>query len=594
MPSEERMSRESRVQRWLALTDEGYRNFKKAVAACAVTNLTLMIPFSLSIGAFWAVLQRLMGDDAAWDSIWWLVLLGVVGALIVFVSARNDYRKTYLSAYKESEATRLGLAEHLRKLPMSFFNRRDLSELSENIMGDVTSQESMLTGVLPQLLSNCISTTVTCALLAIFDWRLALCIFCTLPAALVVVLASRKHERRLFERQNEVRFTASAYVQEYVDGIKDIRACRQVGAQAKPLESALRSMRDIAFRAEVFGDVCTGLAQSILQFGVGLVVFVGTWLLVGGQIDFLVLLTFLLIASRIYGPMISVMSYLVSLLYMRTRTSRMRALRDEPVSAGAGDVGVGPHQIEFRDVRFSYGAKDVLKGVSFSMKPGTVTALVGPSGSGKSTAAQLVARFWSPQSGTVLVDDVDAAELDEETWLKNVSIVFQDVVLFDDTAANNIRMGRSGATDAEVFAAARAAHCEEFVERLPDGWDTRLGENGAKLSGGERQRISVARALLKDAPIVLLDEATSSLDPENETLVQEAINRLVEGKTVLVIAHRLRTVAGADNIVVLDGGRVVEQGTHAKLMAANGVYARLFALQQGSARWNIAAGRAIL
>lgn len=591
MSSEERMARESRVQRWLALTDVGYRNFKKAVAACTVTNLTLMIPFSLSIGAFWAVLQRLMGDDAAWDSIWWLVLLGVVGALIVFVSARNDYRKTYLSAYKESEATRLGLAEHLRKLPMSFFNRRDLSELSENIMGDVTSQESMLTGVLPQLLSNCISMTVTCALLAIFDWRLALCIFCTLPAALVVVLASRKHERRLFERQNEIRFTASAYVQEYVDGIKDIRACRQVGAQAKPLENALRSMRDIAFRAEVFGDVCTGLAQSILQFGVGLVVFVGTWLLVGGQIDFLVLLAFLLIASRIYGPMISVMSYLVSLLYMHTRTSRMRALRDEPVSAGTGGVGVGPHRIELRDVRFAYGAKDVLKGVSFSMKPGTVTALVGPSGSGKSTAAQLVARFWSPQSGAVLVDDVDAAELDEEAWLKNVSIVFQDVVLFDDTAANNIRMGRSGATDAEVLAAARAAHCEEFVERLPDGWDTRLGENGANLSGGERQRISIARALLKDAPIVLLDEATSSLDPENETLVQEAISRLVEGKTVLIIAHRLRTVAGADNIVVLDGGRVAEQGTHAKLMAANGVYAKLFALQQGSAQWSIASGR---
>lgn len=582
-----RGARQALLQRSLALTDEGYRNFMTAVASCTVTNLVLMIPFSFTIGAFWIVLSVLTGNAAAWESAWLLIPLGILGAVLVFLSARNDYRKTYIAAYRESEATRLGLADHLRKLPMSFFNRRDLSELSENIMGDVTSQESLLTGVLPQMLSNCISMTITCVCLAFFDWRLALCIFCTLPAALVVVLASRRHEKKLFERQSRVRFAAAAYVQEYIDGIKDVRACRQVGARSKPLEGALREMRDLAFKAEVFGDISTGIAQSVLQMGIGLVVFIGTLLLVDGQVDFLVLLAFLLISSRIYGPLVSVMSYLVSVLYLQTRTARMRALREEPIATGDRTIETRPHRVEFSEVRFAYDEEEVLKGVSFAMEPGEVTALVGPSGSGKSTCAQLIARFWNPQKGKVLIDGINAAEFSEESWLNNVSIVFQDVTLFDDTLMENIRMGRAGATDDEVLNAARAAHCDEFAERLPEGWQTRIGENGAKLSGGERQRVSIARALLKNAPIVLLDEATSSLDPENETLVQEAVGRLVAGKTVLVIAHRLRTVAGADKIVVLDGGRVVEEGTHEELVSHRGLYERLWSLQQKSSGWSM-------
>lgn len=580
-----------RMQRALALSDQGYRSFKGAIAACTLTNVVLMVPFAITVMVFGAVLMRLTGDEVGWDGLWGLFAAGVVGLAVVFLCARNDYRRTYVAAYRETEVTRMDLAEHLRRLPMSFFNQRDLSELTENLMGDVSSRESLMSSTIPQLVASCVSTAVVCAMLAFFEWRLALSVFVTLPVAIGIVLAARRHERRLFERQTEARLAASAELMDYVEGIRDIRACRQVGAQSAPLRAALRTLRDLAMKVELAVDVCVSAATTVLQAGVGITVFVGTMLLTGGAVDFLTLLMFLLIASRVYGPITSILSQLPNLLQLSGRAARLRALADEPAAVGAGDAaGLGAKTIELRDVRFAYGEKDdeVLRGVSFCMEPGTVTALVGPSGSGKSTVAKLVARFFPPSSGTITAGGVDLAGLDEESWLGNVSVVFQDVTLFDDTVIENIRMGRAGATDEEVRAAARAAHCEEFVVRMPEGWETRLGENGARLSGGERQRISIARALLKDAPVVLLDEATSSLDPENEVLVQDAVSRLCTGKTVLVIAHRLRTVAGADNIVVLDRGSVVEQGTHAELMEAGGRYARLVHIQTESLGWTMA------
>ena len=577
----------ARLQRALALTDQGYRGLKRAVAACTLTNLALMVPFVITVMVFGTVLMRLTGRPVDWQMLWGLFAAGVVGLLAVFLCARNDYRRTYVTAYRETEATRMSLAERLRRLPMSFFNQRDLTELTENLMGDVSSRESLMSSTIPQLLASCISTAVVCVMLAFFEWRLALSVFVTLPVAFGIVLAARGHERRLFERQTEARLAASARLMDYIEGIRDIRACRQVGAQSAPMRSALRALRDIAMKVELAVDVCVSAATTVLQAGVGVTVFVGTTLLAGGEVDFLTLLMFLLIASRVYGPITSILSQLPNLLQL---SARLRALADEPVAMGSGDAsGLGGELVELRDVRFSYGGDDgeVLCGVSFRIEPGTVTALVGPSGSGKSTVAKLVARFFSPASGSITAGGVDLAALDEESWLGNVSAVFQDVTLFDDTVMENIRVGRADATDEEVRAAARAAHCEEFVERMPDGWTTRLGENGARLSGGERQRISIARALLKDAPIVLLDEATSSLDPENETLVQDAVSRLCAGKTVLVIAHRLRTVVGADQIVVLDRGRVVERGTHAELMSAGGLYARLAGIQRKSLGWSL-------
>ena len=340
-------------------------------------------------------------------------------------------------------------------------------------------------------------------------------------------------------------------------------------------------------KVELAVDISVSLANAILRSGVGLTVFVGAALLAGGRVDFMTLLMFLLIASRVYGPILMLVSKLPSVLSLSTKTERLRAIMDEQEACGDEEACVDGHRVALEDVRFAYEDREVLHGVSFVAEEGKVTALVGPSGSGKSTCAQLVARFWTPDGGRVTCGGRDIAGFHEESWLSHVSMVFQDVLLFDDTVAGNIRIGREDATDDEVRAAAEMACCSEFIDKLPDGFDTMLGENGAALSGGERQRLSIARALLKDAPVILLDEATASLDPENETLVQQAVGRLCAGKTVIVIAHRMRTVAGADHIVVIDDGCVVEEGDHGHLLEREGLYARLWSLQHESAGWSV-------
>ncbi|MDU5612753.1 MAG: ABC transporter ATP-binding protein, partial [Slackia sp.] len=403
----------------------------------------------------------------------------------------------------------------------------------------------------------------------------------------LIVLASHRREKHLFERQQDARIESLACIQDYLEGLKDIRACHMVGEKSHEMNEALLSLKRMTMKVELAVDISVSLANAILRSGVGITVFVGTALLAGGSVDFMTLLMFLLIASRVYGPILMLVSKLPSVLSLSTKTARLRAIMDEPEACGDAEVLVNSHQIAFEDVRFAYEEKEVLHGVSFIAREGQVTALVGPSGSGKSTCAQLVARFWIPGGGRVTCGGHDIAGFREESWLSHVSMVFQDVLLFDDTVAGNIRIGREDATDDEVRAAAETACCTEFIDRLPDGFDTMLGENGAALSGGERQRLSIARALLKDAPVILLDEATASLDPESETLVQQAVGRLCAGKTVIVIAHRMRTVAGADHIVVIDDGRVVEEGSHGLLLERQGLYARLWELQHESAGWNV-------
>ena len=574
------------LKKTLMLSDKGYKDLKKAIIACTLTYLALFLPVMIAVQLFGEILKPLMGNEISWTKLWMLFGLGVAAAMIVFLAAKNDYKKTYIASYQESSNTRLRIAEYLRKLPMSFFNTKDLSEITTNMMADCSSMESMLSSTIPPLAANIFSITVTCIMLAFFDWRLALAIFGTLPISFLIVLAGRKLQRRMFGRQVEVKLSASNQIQEYLEGIKIIKSCGISGSRFSALDKALRAMRRIAIRVELAVGVLVSSAGLILQAGFGITVFVGAMLVTEGKIELLPLLMFFMVSIRIYGPVLAVLSQLSTLLHLETVTSRMRTLLTTPAMDGR-DYDLSNYDIELEHVTFRYSKEDVIKDMSFSIPAGSITALVGPSGSGKSTVSKLIARFWDVQDGCIRLGGTDIRKINPENLMSHMSFVFQDVTLFNDTIYNNIRIGNVNATAEEIFAAAKAAYCDEFIERLPEAYQTVLGENGMTLSGGERQRISIARALLKNAPIVLLDEATASLDPENEVFVQKAISGLVEGKTVIIIAHRLRTVADADQIIVFDDGKVIEQGTHEQLIEKKGLYDRLCNIQQESLGWAI-------
>ncbi|WP_278462501.1 ABC transporter ATP-binding protein [Thomasclavelia spiroformis] len=575
-----------RLKEALFLSDKGYSDLKKAIFACTLTNITMLLPFCITVMIFSELLNPFVGKELVWEHIWLLWGAGVVSAILVFLAAKNDYRKTYIASYKESNVTRLRIAEHLRKLPMSFFNTKDLSELTTNMMFDCSSMESMLSSTIPPLIANVISATITCILLAFFDWRLAICVFITMPLAFLIIWLSRKYQKKLFERQVDAKLQASSQVQEYLEGMKIIKSCNLSGSQFSTLNKALLAMKKIAVKVEMVVGVFMSGASMILQAGIGITIFVGTLLLLDGQIELLPLLMFFLIVIKIYGPILAILSQLTTLLNLNVVTERMRTLLTAPVMSGKEETTKN-YDIELKNVSFAYNEEEVIHDVSCKIPQGSVTALVGPSGSGKSTIAKLIARFWDIQKGTITVGNKDIKTINPESLMQEMSFVFQDVTLFNDTIFNNIQMGNPNATREQVFAAAKAAYCDEFVRNMPDGYNTVLGENGSTLSGGERQRISIARALLKDSPIILLDEATASLDPENEVFVQKAIAKLVENKTVIIIAHRLRTVVDADQILVLDNGKLVEYGTHNELMRKNGLYHKLYHIQQESLGWAV-------
>ena len=573
-------------QRKYALTDQGVRNTKRGTFWTLVVNLVVMGGVSILYLLMGGFMDTLTGG-APLPGAALTAVLAVLFVLLSFVTHLQQYRATYGLVYGEVKTTRLRLAERLRKLPLGYFGRRDLADLTETIMGDVNRMEHMWSHVLGYLYGAYLSTAVIALCLLFYDWRLTAACLWGVPVAFGLLFGSRKLAQRSAEATKAAALQVSNGIQEALENVREIRAANQEERYLSGLYKKIDRHEKVTIRGELITGLFVNAASVIMRLGVATTILTGADLILAGQIDFMLLFLFLLVITRVYAPFDQSLALIAEMFVSQVSADRINEIYHTPIAGGAEVFHPQGHDIVFDRVSFSYEEKEVLHDVSFTAKEGEVTALVGPSGSGKSTCARLAARLWDVTEGTIRVGGVDVSTVDPEALLTDYSMVFQDVVLFDDTVMENIRLGRRGASDEEVRAAARAANCDEFVRRLPRGYDTPIGENGARLSGGERQRISIARALLKDAPIVLLDEATASLDAENETKVQQALSRLLSGKTVLVIAHRMRTVAGADRIVVLENGRVVQQGSPAELMERGGLYRRMVELQSESARWRL-------
>ena len=576
-------------QRKYALTDQGVQNTKKGAFWTVIVNLVVMGGVSVLYLMMSGFMDTLT-DGSPLPGAWLPIALTVLFAVLSFVTHLQQYRATYGLVYGEVKVTRLRLAERLRKLPLGYFGKRDLADLTETLMGDVNRMEHVWSHVLGYLYGAYISTAVIAVCLLVYDWRLAIACLWGVPVAFALLFGSRRFASRAAERTKAAGIRVSDGIQEALENVREIRATNQEERYLAGLNQKIDEHEKIMIRGELGTGVFVNAASVIMRLGVATTILVGAQSILAGRIDFMLLFLFLLVITRVYAPFDQSLALIAEMFVSQVSADRMNEIYETPIAEGSETFAPKGHDIVFDHVSFAYDQKDVLRDVSFTAKEGEVTALVGPSGSGKSTCARLAARLWDVTKGSIRVGGVDIATVDPEVLLRDYSMVFQDVVLFDDTVMENIRLGKRGASDEEVRAAAQAANCEEFVRRLPKGYDTPIGENGARLSGGERQRISIARALLKDAPIVLLDEATASLDVENETKVQEALSRLLAGKTVLVIAHRMRTVEAADKIVVLADGKVAEQGSPSELMAKRGLFYRMVELQRQSASWKLGEG----
>ena len=576
-----------------ALSDRGMKIVVLGTLWTTLTNLIIMAGTASLLLVMNAFVEHLTAGAPLPKVLPYLAGL-LVFALILFGTSWFQYSYSYGAVFSQTGTQRIDLAERLRKLPLSFFGRRDLADLTDTILGDVATMEHAYAHALSQLYGAVVSSVLIFLSLLPINWALDLAAFWSVPVAFTIIFATRRFVEASSRRTRQAQIRVSDGIQEALDCVREIHATNQEERYLERLSSTIDDTEATTVRTEMTNGLILNSAMVVLRLGVATTFLVAAGLIIQGRIDFMVMFLFLLMVSRIYSPFDQALM-LVSELFQSQGSARcIRSINEEPVAEGSTEFHPDGHDIVFDHVAFSYpglagkaAGEPVLEDVAFTAKEGEITALVGPSGSGKSTCARLAARFWDAATGSITVGGVDVSQVDPEVLLRDYAVVFQDVMLFDDTVMGNIRMGRCGASDEEVLAAAKAANCDQFVSRLPQGYQTMIGENGSRLSGGERQRISIARAILKDAPIVLLDEATASLDVENETQVQEALSQLLVGKTVMVIAHRMRTVEQADKIVVLGHGRVVEQGSPQELMAADGEFARMVRLQAESADWSL-------
>ena len=601
------------LKRFFALSDAGTRNLRSSITLGVIINLFLMVPLGLSLYVLQYFLARIMQQGFQVPNVWAVSAAALAIIVVLFILEKLKYGRMYNGAYEEAANVRISLAESLRKLPLSYFGRQDLSYLTSTLLNDVTTIEEALSNVVPEMFSGIISILIAAGLLALLDWRMTIALFvCAFAGFFIVVGCRRLSEKKM---KSVIVRKDSIYdsLQQMIENVKVLKSSDKKAEYVQKLKTDITEATGAALKSEAsIGALMFGVAMFI-RFGFPLVISYGAFLLAQGQIELLTYIVFLLVSCRIFDPLTTVFMLLAEFFYTLIAVERKQAIVNYPAQTGSETFNPNGYDISYDNVSFSYNEstskglgviggssddnsmadstannteEDTVRGISFTAKQGEITALVGHSGCGKSTIARLAARFWDASSGTVRIGGVDVSTVEPETLLGAFSIVFQDVVLFNDTVYNNILIGNRNATREQVLAAAKAAQCDSFIEKLPQGYDTEIGENGYTLSGGERQRLSIARALLKDAPIILLDEATAALDPENETLIQHAISTLIKNKTVIVIAHRLRTVETADKIIVLNKGTIAETGTHSELMEKNGIYREMYRLQRESDQWS--------
>lgn len=559
-----------------ALSDKGAKDMIKAFFAVTLANLALMLP----VGLLYVLTSYLLDGELPKDKIGFFVAGIIISLILIILTTIFQYRSTFLSTYVESGVRRRGLAEKLRKLPLSYFGKKDLSDLTNTIMSDCALIETGSSHWIPELVGSFISSAIIVISLFAFNWKMALAAVWVMPVAFLIVFFARRVMDSLNQKSLAYKLDCLDGIQEGLETVRDLRSNNMADTYMTGLNKKIKAVEKHSLVSEFVTAVFVSSAQMILKFGIGTVAVVGSALLIKGEINVVTFFMFLLVVTRMYDPLQIALQNFAAIISLDTNCRRMDEILSHPEQTGRETLDNKGYDIEFSNVAFSYNdGEQVLKDVTFTAKQGEVTALIGPSGGGKTTVSRMATRFWDYNKGKIMVGGMEVAQIDPEKLMSLYSIVFQDVILFNNTIMENIRIGKKDATDEEVMQAARLAHCEEFVEKLPDKWNTMVGENGSELSGGERQRISIARAFLKDAPIILMDEATASLDVDNESLIQESISNLIQNKTVLIIAHRMRTVDGADKIVVLKDGVVAEQGSPAELKKQNGIYHHMMELQ---------------
>lgn len=573
-----------KLQRKYALSEQGAKDLIKGIAACVFQNISLMFPVSL----LYYLVGDLMQGGIQKNRIAFYVIGCVLCIALIMLSTWFQYNATYLSTYIESGVRRITLAEKMRKIPLSFFGKKDLADLTSTIMADCATLETTGSHYIPTLIGSIISTTLIAVSMFFFDWRMSLVALWVLPVAFAIVGFSAKVQEKLSEKAMKVKLACADGIQECIEISRDLKANNAEHTYLNGLNKKIKAVETRSIKNEFSLAAFVVTAGLVLKLGIATTALAGAALLIQGEISVLTFFMYLLVVSRLYDPLQTALQNLAAVISVRTNVKRMDEILFHPVQTGSNSLSNTGYDIEFSNVGFAYNTGEtVLKNISFTAMQGEITALVGPSGCGKTTVSRLASRFWDINQGKITIGGMNISKVDQEALLSLYSIVFQDVTLFNNSIMENIRLGRKNATDAEVMAAAKLANVDEFALKLPNGYNTDIGENGCQLSGGERQRISIARAFLKNAPIILLDEATASLDVENETLIQTALSRLIKNKTVLVIAHRMRTVAGADKIVVLKDGYVAEEGTPQSLLNKNGMFKHMVDLQTQSQSWTL-------